>query len=110
MSGSFEPRVEVTPVAEMESSPKISRKADPLFALWRGGFDHLPSSYEIRSTFDQHLSFPTNYNPYLRQPVFVADTRFLFNYYAFTTTTTSTTTATFRSTPICSATSGFQPC
>ncbi|XP_046650373.1 uncharacterized protein LOC124341346 [Daphnia pulicaria] len=103
-------KVEITPLVEMESAPKITRKAEPQYAFWRGGFEHPPSPYEIRSTFGQSLNYPTNYNPYLRQPIIVADTRFLLNYYAFTTTTTSTATTTFRSTPICSATSGFQPC
>lgn len=93
----------------MDSSAKITRKAEPQYAFWRGGFEHRPSGYEVRSTFGQHLPFPTNYNPYFRQPIIIADPRFLLSY-AFTTTTTTTATATFKSTPICSATSGFQPC
>ena len=91
----------------MESSQKIIRKAEPQFEYLRRGVEY---PYEIRSTFDQRLPLSMNYNPYIRQPIIFADPRFLLNYYAFTTTTTTTATTTSRSTPICSATSGFQPC
>jgi hypothetical protein len=99
-------RVEVTQIAEIDSI-RNERKADPQFALWRGG---VGPSYELRSTFGQQTPFPVYYNPYIRQPVAIADTRFLLNYYAFTTTSTSTTTVTSRSTPICSQGSGFNQC
>jgi hypothetical protein len=101
-------RVEATPVADIESA-RNERKAEPQFPLWRKGDGPL---YELRSTLGQEAPLPVyyNYNPYIRQPVIAADTRLLFNNYAFTTTTTSTATVTSRSTPICSQGSGFNQC
>jgi hypothetical protein len=99
-------RVEITKIAEIDSNTRKERKADPQFSYWRGGFDH--PAYELRSTFGQRTPFPS-YNPYMRQPIIVADPRFLL-YYPFTTTTTSTVTTTSRSTPICSQASGFNAC
>jgi hypothetical protein len=93
-------------MAEIDSV-RNERKAEPQFAFWRGGVD---PSYDLRSTFGQQTPYRVFYNPQIRQPVIIADTRFLVNYYAFTTTTTSTATVTSRSTPICSQGSGFNQC
>ncbi|KZS15642.1 Uncharacterized protein APZ42_018857 [Daphnia magna] len=99
-------KVEVTPLAEVDFTSRVERKAAPQLAYWRGGIDY--PSYQPLSTFGQR-PFAAVYNPYVRRPVIAADPRFLL-YYGFTTTTTSTTTATSRSTPICSQPSGFNQC
>lgn len=97
-------RVEVTQITEMEPFARNERKAAPQLPFWRSYYDY--PAYEPQSTFGQRY-FPSNYNPYLSQPVIIADPRFLLR---VTRTSTTTATVTSRSTPVCSAGSGFNQC
>ncbi|EFX88697.1 hypothetical protein DAPPUDRAFT_304744 [Daphnia pulex] len=99
-------KVESTEIAEMDGNRK-ERKPNPQVKF---GHESDYPYYELRSTIGQRLS-PNSYNPYIRRPVIAADPRFLIYTIGFiTTTTTSTSTVTSRSTPVCSAGSGFNQC
>ncbi|KAI9564684.1 hypothetical protein GHT06_008425 [Daphnia sinensis] len=96
-------KVETTRLAEMGPSSRNERRADPQMAFWRGYPDYVMP----QSTFGYRY-FPADYyNPFVRQPVIVANPRFFLR---VTSTSTSTTTTTSRSTPICSQASGFNAC
>ncbi|XP_046461431.1 uncharacterized protein LOC124207815 [Daphnia pulex] len=93
-------KIEVTQLAEMEPSIRKDRKADPQLPYWRDSPDYgVPES-----TFDHRFYLSANYNPYLSQPVIIADPRLFFR------PITSTFTTTVRSTPVCSQPSGFNQC
>ncbi|EFX88695.1 hypothetical protein DAPPUDRAFT_311006 [Daphnia pulex] len=98
-------KVEVTPLAEMETLVRNERKADQQYPFWRvdPGYPGYPL-YDIQSTFGQP-AYPVN--PYMRPPVVAADPRFFI---VNVVTQTSTSTSTFRSTPACSSASNFNQC